>query len=113
MSGIVATTVGTVMDFLQEPPDGGGGSNVPQPHADPSGFPGQQAIETVLNVLSWAGLAAAVGAVLVGGLLLGIGNVSANGMLGSRGKTTVLAGFAGGIVVALAGRLISWGVGLA
>ena len=66
MSGFVGTTLAVVTHFLQQPPGTGGGSNVPDPSPDPSGVPGQSAIETILDVLSWLGVVGAVAAVIVG-----------------------------------------------
>lgn len=112
MSGLYGATVVTVARFLQEPPTGGG-SNVPDPSPDPSGVPGQSAIETLLDVASWLGVVAAVAAVIVGGGIFAMGQATANGMWGSRGKQVVIAGLAGGLIVALAGQLVSFVVGLA
>lgn len=87
--------------------------NVPDPSPDPSGVPGQSAIETLLDVLSWLGVAGAVASVIVGGGIFAMGQATANGMWGSRGKTVVIGGLAGGLIVALAGQLVSFMVGLA
>lgn len=92
---------------------GGGGGNIPDPSPDPSGVPGQGAVETILDVLSWLGLTACVAAVLVGGGIMAVSHASANGMWGSRGRTVVLSGLGGGLVVALAGQLVQFMVGLA
>jgi hypothetical protein len=98
---------------LQSPPSGDkGGSNVPQPKPDPSGFPGQKAIETILNVISWLGIVGAVAAVIVGAGILAVGTGTSNSMYGSRGKAVILSGLAGGLIVAIAGRLVTWMVGL-
>lgn len=97
----------------EPPPDGGGGSNVPNPSPDPSGVPGQGAVETLLDVVSWLGIAACVAAVLVGGGIMAVSHASANGMYGSRGRTVLLAGLGGGLIVALAGQLVQFMVGLA
>jgi len=114
MSGVLTTTLATVQHFLQEnPPTGGGGSNVPNPHPDPSGVPGQSAIETLLNVVSWIGLAGAVLAVIIGGGTLAFANATANGMWGSRGKLMVISGLAGALVVGLGPQLVKWTFDLA
>ena len=110
MLGVLANIL---IVFQPEPDPGSGGGNVPDPSPDPSGIPGQQAIETILNVLSWLGVAACVAAVLIGGGIMAVSQASANGMWGSRGRTVVLSGLAGGLIVALAGQLISFMVGLA
>jgi hypothetical protein len=114
MSGILTTTLATVHHVIQNPPtSGGGGSNVPNPHPDPSGVPGQSAIETILNVVSWIGLVGAVVAVLVGGGTLAFANATANGSWGSRGKLMVISGLAGALVVGLGPQLVKWTFDLA
>jgi hypothetical protein len=97
----------------EQAPDGGGGGNVPNPSPDPSGVPGQDAVETLLDVISWLGVAACVAAIVVGGGIMAVSHASANGMYGSRGRTVLLAGLGGGLVVALAGQLVQFMVGLA
>jgi hypothetical protein len=97
---------------LQQDP-GAGDGNIPDPTPDPSGIPGQHAIETILNVLSWLGVAGCVAAVIVGGGIMAVSHASANGMWGSRGRTVVLSGLAGGLIVAIAGQLVRFMVGLA
>lgn len=86
---------------------------VPQPEADPSGFPLEDALLTVLNVLYWGGLAASVGGVIVGGAILAIAQVTSNTMWGSKGKTMALMGLLGAVVVASAGQLVQWAQDLA
>jgi hypothetical protein len=113
MSGILTTTIATAYRIVQETPGGGEGSNVPNPHPDPSGVPGQSAIETLLNVVSWIGLVGAVVAVLVGGGTLAFANATANGSWGSRGKLMVISGLGGALVVGLGPQLVKWTFDLA
>lgn len=109
----VAGAIGAAARLAQPDPTTGGGGNVPNPTPDPSGVPGQSAVETLLNVISWLGVVGCVAAVIVGGGIMAVSHASANGMWGSRGRTVVLSGLAGGLVVAIAGQLIQFMVGLA
>lgn len=112
MWSVLASLASVYLPGQEEPPDGGGG-NIPNPSPDPSGIPGQAAIETMLDILSWLGVAACIAAVLIGGGIMAVSHASANGMYGSRGRTVVLAGLGGGLMVALAGQLVQFVVGLA
>lgn len=111
MLGVLGVFGALAHVFQPDPTTGEG--NIPNPTPDPSGVPGQSAVETILDVLSWLGLAGCVAAVIVGGGIMAISHASANGMWGSRGKTVVLSGLAGGLLVAMAGQLIQFMVGLA
>lgn len=114
MSGIIAGSVGTLYRLVQQsPPQSEDGSHVPDPRPDPSGVPGQDAVETILNVVSWIGLVGAVLAVVVGGGVLAFSNATANGMWGSRGKLMVISGLGGALVVGLGPQLVKWMFGLA
>jgi hypothetical protein len=110
MLGVLAVA-NALVHVLQQDPSGGG--DIPNPTPDPSGIPGQHAIETLLNVLSWLGVAGCVAAVIVGGGIMAVSHASANGMWGSRGRTVVLSGLGGGLIVAIAGQLVRFMVGLA
>lgn len=110
MLGVLGVFGALAHVFQPDPTTGEG--NIPNPTPDPSGVPGQSAVETILNVLSWLGVAGCVAAVIVGGGIMAISHASANGMWGSRGKTVVLSGLAGGLIVAMAGQLIRFMVGL-
>lgn len=110
MTGAVTAVVGWA---LQNPPTTTGGSQIPDPHPDPSGFPGQTAIETILNVTQWLALVGSVLAVLVGAGLFAFGNASANSMVGSRGKTMVLYGLVGAAIAGGGGQLVRWAFDLA
>jgi len=111
MLGVLGAIGALAYVFQPDPTTGEG--NIPDPTPDPSGIPGQQAIETILNVLSWLGVAGCVAAVIVGGGIMAVSQASANGMWGSRGRTVVLSGLAGGLIVAIAGQLVRFMVGLA
>jgi hypothetical protein len=111
MLGVLGV-LGALAHVFQPDPTTGEG-NIPNPTPDPSGVPGQSAVETILNVLSWLGLAGCVAAVIVGGGIMAVSHASANGMWGSRGRTVVLSGLAGGLLVAMAGQLIRFMWGLA
>jgi hypothetical protein len=111
MLGVLGV-VNALAAIFQPEPTGGGGDNIPNPTPDPSGVPGESAIATMLNVLSWLGVAGCVAAVIVGGGIMAVSHASANGMWGSRGRTVVLSGLAGGLIVALAGQLVRFMVGL-
>jgi hypothetical protein len=110
MNGVLASVARIVQ---QDPTTTTGGSNVPQPVPDPSGIPGQAAIETILDVITWLGVVGAVIAVIIGGGVFGVGHAGANPMMGSQGKSWVMWGLVGGLIVALAGQLVSFVVGLA
>jgi hypothetical protein len=110
MSALIAHTVAAVMQ--QAPPPNGGAGNVPQPTPDPSGLPGQGAINTILNVISWAGLVVAVAAVVIGGATAALANASANGVWGSRGRLMIISGLGGALVVGLGPQLVRWTFGL-
>jgi hypothetical protein len=111
----MTAAVAALVWVLQQDPTttaGGGASNVPQPVPDPSGIPGQTAIETILDIASWLGVAGAVLAIILGGGLFAFGHSAANPMMGSQGKNWVLGGLIGGLLVAMAGQLVSFMVGL-
>lgn len=86
--------------------------DIPDPTADASDFPLEGAVTTVLNVLTWAGFAAAVGGVIVGGAILAFSHATSNSMLGSKGKSMALIALVGGLIVGSAGQLVQWAANL-
>lgn len=88
------------------------GTGIPEPTADASGFPLQDAVETLLNVLMWLGFAASIGGVIAGGAILAVAHVTSNSMWGSKGKVMALLALLGGMVVATARQLVIWVSGL-
>jgi hypothetical protein len=87
-------------------------NEVPQPSADASGFPLEGAITTILNVLMWAGFAAAVGGLILGGTILAVSHATSNPLWGSRGRSMALAALIGGLIVGSAGQLVQWAANL-
>lgn len=102
MIGVVATLRLVVQDE----------GEVPQPSADPSGFPLEGAVSTILNVLMWAGYAAAVGGVIIGGAILAFSHVTSNSMWGSKGKSMALVALIGGVIIGASGQLVQWAADL-
>jgi hypothetical protein len=71
-------------------------------------MPGVPVIQRVLDVVAQAGLVSSIGAVLVGGGLLGLGRVTGSMGSGSRAGGFIVGGGAGAFVISIGAKLVSW-----
>ncbi|WP_203013471.1 hypothetical protein [Frankia sp. AgW1.1] len=92
------------------PSPGATGEGVPGIDVRPGwqGMPGQDKIQTFLDVASQLGLACCIGSVVIGGAALGVGRATGAGQASGRGLGMVLGGGGGAVLILLAPSLIGW-----
>jgi hypothetical protein len=74
--------------------------DIPNPPADGSA-PGAELVTTVLGWLKWAGLAAALGGLLIGAIATGVGHFGSNYTASSVGRKWLLGGMGAAILSGL------------
>ncbi|ORT53053.1 hypothetical protein KBI5_08680 [Frankia sp. KB5] len=88
-------------------PDPNGTDDV-EVHPGWNGMPGVHVIQRVLDATAQLGLVSSVGAVLVGGGMLGVGRVTGSMGSGSRAGGYILGGGGGAFVISVGAKLVSW-----
>jgi len=75
---------------------------------DSSAVPGAAQLQTLLSGLMWAGLAASIAAVVLGGIAMGLGRHSGNPHMAERGKSAALGGAAGAFLIGAAAAIVTF-----
>ena len=76
-------------------------AQIANPSADGSA-PGAALVATVLGWLKWAGLASALGGLLIGAIMTGVGHFGSNYSASSAGRKWLLGGMGSAILAGLA-----------
>lgn len=76
-------------------------------NADPTGLPARNLIETSMSWLSVAALWASLASLLLGAIFLGLGVLGGSGNSKGLGKSLVIGGVVGALIVGLAPTIVN------